>query len=119
MIECTICPILWNNLKNYLTDTTKIFGKDFVKQNYHKHLFYSLVLTIPSIIFLMHYANLADTGLLFQTFVGGFGAYGVNFVREWYYGIKYKAPWDWTDLNMGSYGGIIGALVGVLLYSIL
>ena len=119
MIECTICPILWNNIKKYLTDTTKIFGKDFVKQNYHKHLCYSLVLTIPSIIFFMYCADLADTGLLFQTFVGGFGAYFVNGVREWYYGKKYNAPWDWTDLNMGSYGGIIGVLVAVLICSIL
>jgi hypothetical protein len=119
MIKCTICPILWDNIKKYLTDTTKIFGKDFVKQNYHKHIGYSFVLTIPTIMFLMYYAHLADTGLFFQTSVGGFGAYGVNFVREWYYGIKYKAPFDFTDLNMGSYGGILGALVSVLIYSIL
>jgi hypothetical protein len=114
MIECTICPILWNNIKKYLTDTTKIFSKDFVKQNYHKHLGYSLVLTFFAMWFLLAHANLADTGMPFQLFVGGFGAYGVNFVREWYYGIKYGAPWDFTDLNMGSYGGIIGALLAVL-----
>ena len=114
MIECTICPILWNNIKKYLTDTTKIFSKDFVKQNYHKHLGYSLVLTFFAMWFLLAYANLADTGMPFQLFVGGFGAYGVNFVREWYYGIKYGAPWDFTDLNMGSYGGIIGALLAIL-----
>ncbi len=114
MIECSICPILWNNIKKYLTDTTKIFSKDFVKQNYHKHLGYSLVLTFFAMWFLLTHAHLADTGMPFQLFVGGFGAYGVNFVREWYYGIKYGAPWDFTDLNMGSYGGIIGALLAVL-----
>jgi hypothetical protein len=114
MIECSICPILWNNIKKYLTDTTKIFSKDFVKQNYHKHLLYSLVLTFFAMWFLLAHANLADTGMPFQLFVGGFGAYGANFVREWYYGIKYGAPWDFTDLNMGSYGGIIGALLAVL-----
>ena len=113
-MECPICPILWSNIKKYLTDTTKIFSKDFVKQNYHKHLGYSLVLTFFSMWFLLTYAHLADTGMPFQLFVGGFGAYGVNFVREWYYGIKYGAPWDFTDLNMGSYGGIIGALLAVL-----
>jgi hypothetical protein len=114
MIECTICPILWNNIKKYLTDTTKIFSKDFVKQNYHKHLGYSLVLTFFSMWLLLSYAHLAETGMPFQLFIGGFGAYAVNFVREWYYGIKYGAPWDFTDLNMGSYGGIIGALLAVL-----
>lgn len=114
MIECTICPILWNNIKKYLTDTTKIFSKDFVKQNYHKHLGYSLVLTFFSMWFLLAHAHLADTGMPFQLFVGGFGAYGANFVREWYYSKKYGAPWDFTDLNMGSYGGILGALLAVL-----
>jgi hypothetical protein len=114
MIECTICTILWNNIKKYLTDTTKIFSKDFVKQNYHKHLGYSLVLTFFSMWLLLSYAHLAETGMPFQLFIGGFGAYAVNFVREWYYGIKYGAPWDFTDLNMGSYGGIIGALLAVL-----
>jgi hypothetical protein len=49
-------------------------------------------------------------------FVGGFGAYGVNFAREWYYGIKYKAPWSRIDLNFGSYGGILGALIYILLF---
>jgi hypothetical protein len=114
MIECPICPILLNNIKKYLTDTTKIFGKDFVKQNYHKHLGYSLVLTFFAMWFLLAHAHLADTGMAFQLFVGGFGAYCVNFVREWYYSKYHNAPWDFTDLNMGSYGGIIGALLAVL-----
>ena len=64
--------------------------------------------------FLLLHAHLADTGMPFQLFVGGFGAYGVNFVREWYYAKYHEAPWDPTDLNMGSYGGIIGALLVVL-----
>jgi hypothetical protein len=113
-MECPICPILWNNIKKYLTDTTKIFNKAFIKENYYKHLLYSLVLTFFAMWFLLLHADLADTGMPFQLFVGGFGAYGVNFVREWYYGIKYKAPFDFTDLNMGSYGGILGALLAVL-----
>jgi hypothetical protein len=113
-MECTICPILWNNIKKYLTDTTKIFTKDFIKQNYHKHLLYSLVLTFFSMWFLLAHVDLADTGILFQLFVGGFGAWVVNFVRERYYTKKYNAPFDFTDINMGSYGGIIGALLVVL-----
>jgi hypothetical protein len=119
MIECPICPVIWERFKNYFLDMRKGFTKDFITKNYHKHLGYSFVLTIPTIMFLMQYAHLADTGLFFQTFVGGFGAYGVNFVREWYYGKKYNAPWDETDLNFGSYGGILGALVAVFIYSML
>ena len=107
--ECTICPIIKQNIINYISDVKKIFTPDFVKQNYHKHLGYSTVLTFFSIWFLFEFAYLGDTGVLFQLFIGGFGAYCVNWVREWYYGKKYNAPWDDTDPNMGSYGGILGA----------
>jgi len=113
-MECPICPILWNNIKSYVLDTTKIFTKAFIKENYYKHLLYSMVLTFFSMWFLLLHADLADTGLAFQLFIGGFGAYCVNFAREWYYGKFHGAPWDPTDLNFGSYGGIIGALLAVL-----
>ncbi len=76
---------------------------------------YSLVLTFFAIWFLFAFAHLGDTGNFFPIFVGGFGAYGANFLREWYYGKFHDAPWDNTDLNMGSYGGIIGAILYLLL----
>lgn len=115
-IECTICPILKENIIKYVTDVKYAFTPDFIKQNYYKHLLYSLVLTFGAMAFLMNYAHLADTGAAFQLFVGGFGAYAVNFAREWYYGIKYKAPWSSIDLNFGSYGGILGALIYILIF---
>jgi len=114
-IECTICPIIKQNIINYVLDIKKIFTPDFVKQNYHKHFGYSIVLTFFSIWLLFLYAHLGDTGVFFQLFIGGFGAYGVNWIREWYYGYRYNAPWDDTDPNMGSYGGIIGALLAILI----
>ena len=40
--ECSICPILKDNIVRYITNTKKIFTPDFVKQNYHKHFGYSL-----------------------------------------------------------------------------
>jgi hypothetical protein len=117
--ECSICPILRDNIIRYITNTKKIFTPDFVKQNYHKHFGYSLVLTFFAIWFLFAFAHLGDTGNFFPIFIGGFGAYGVNFAREWYYGYKYDAPWDWTDLNMGSYGGILGASLFLILQYLL
>jgi hypothetical protein len=118
-IECPICPVMKEKVVNYVLDVKKIFSPLFRKNNYHKHLGYSYVLTTLSIMFMMGHMHLADTGLFFQTFVGGFGAAFVNAVREWYYGKYYGAPWDGTDINMGSYGGILGALTGVYLYSLL
>ena len=109
--ECSICPILKENFLRYITNTKKIFTPDFIKQNYYKHFGYSLVLTFFAIWFLFEFAYLGDTGSLFPIFVGGFGAYGVNFLREWYYGKFHDAPWDGVDLDMGSYGGILGAIL--------
>jgi len=118
MIECPICPVMWERTKNYFLDMKKIFGPLFIKNRYHLHLGLSFLLTIPTILFMMNYMHLADTGLFFQTFIGAFGAGIVNFVREWYYAKFYKAPFDGTDINMGSYGGLLGVLVAVLIYSL-
>lgn len=111
MITFSIFKLMWKKIKNYFLDIKKIFSPLFIKNNYHKHLFYSFILTIPSIMFLMQYFDLANTGLFFHLFIGGFGAFFVNFIREWYYGKFYNSSWDGTDLNFGSYGGILGALV--------
>jgi len=116
-IECPICPVIKKNVIGYLTDIKYIFTKEFIPKNYHKHLGYSFVLTIPSILALIFLFDLDDVGVPFQLFVGGFGAYVVNFVREWHYGKKFNAPWDQVDIHMGSYGGILGSAVAILIYS--
>jgi hypothetical protein len=114
-IECPICPVIKRNVIGYLTDIKYIFSKDFIPNNYHKHIGISLVLTIPSIIGLILFFDLNDVGLPFQLFVGGFGAYSVNWLRERHYAKKYNAPWDQVDIHMGSYGGILGALLATLI----
>ena len=108
-IECTICPIIKQNIINYILDIKKIFTPDFIKQNYYKHLGYSLVLTFFSIWLLFTYAHLGETGNFLPIFLGGFGAYAVNGLREGYYQQYHQAPFNQTDVNMGSYGGILGA----------
>jgi hypothetical protein len=118
-IECPICPVIVQNVKEYVLNTKFFFSPDFVKKRYHKHFGYSLVLTFFTIWFLFSFAYLGDTGILFPIFVGGFGAFAVNWVREWYYGIKYKAPWDDVDIHMGSYGGIVGTILFLLTYTYL
>jgi len=115
--EVIIFPILWKNFTNYILDIKKIFTPNFIKQNYHKHLGYSLVLTFFSIWLLFTYAHLEETGNFLPIFLGGFGAYAINGVREGYYQYKYQAPFHQTDVNMGSYGGILGAILALLLLS--
>lgn len=119
MVECTICSMIWEKIKNYFMDMTKIFGPLFIKNRYHLHMGLSFLLTVPSILFMMFFMNLDGTGLPFQVFLGGFGAFGVNFIRELIYEEIYKAPYDRTDVNMGSYGGLLGALVAVYIYTLL
>lgn len=118
MIKCTICKIMWKKIKNYFLDIKKIFNPLFIKNNYHKHLFYSFLITIPTILVMLNYVDLANTGLFFQIFIGGFGAFFVNFIREWYYGKYHNSPYDGTDINMGSYGGITGTIVAIIIYKL-
>ena len=113
-ITCPICPVIKENLIRYITDIKKFIAPDFIQQNYHKHFGYSLVLTFFSIWLLFLYAHLGETGVFFQLFIGGLGAYFVNWVRETFYAEYYKAPFDPTDVNMGSYGGIVGTILFLL-----
>ena len=118
-MEITIWPMLRDGIIKFFTDMKFFLTKDFIKQNYHKHFLYSLVLTIPCILLMLNFMHLADTPILFQVFVGGFGARGVNFLKEWFHGKKYGAPWSWEDINFGTYGGILGASIAIFLYSLI
>lgn len=113
MIECPICPVVFQHTKEYILDIKEIFTKNFIKERYYLHLFLSMFLTMGAVWYLREYAYLDETPYLFQMFIGGFGAFGVNFAREWYYARK-GAPFSMTDIRMGSYGGVLGTII--LLY---
>ena len=68
---------------------------------------------------LILFFDLDDVGVLFQLFVGGFGAYVVNWVREWVRGKLYGIEWDQVDIHMGSYGGILGAAIALAILKFL
>jgi hypothetical protein len=115
-IQCPICPVIKKNVIAYFTDIKFITTREFVTKAYNKHLFWSLILTVPSIIVLILFFDLDDVGVPFQLFVGGFGAYFVNGVREWVRSKLYGIEWDQVDIHMGSYGGILGALLATLIF---
>ena len=115
-IECPICPIVIQNAKEYVLNTKFFFSPKFISENYYKHFGYSLVLTFFAIWLLFLYAFLGDTGYVFPVFIGGFGAFLVNWMREWYYAKFHDAPWDDIDIHMGSYGGIVGATLFLLYF---
>lgn len=114
-MEITIWPMLRDGVIKFFSDMKFFFTKDFIKENYYKHFIYSLILVIPCIWFAYEFMYLKDTPTWFHVFLGGFGARAVNFVREWYYGVKYKAPWSWEDINFGTYGGILGTIIVITL----
>lgn len=92
---------LKKRIKQYFIDTLKIFSPLFIKNRYYLHLGLSFMLTIPSILIMMFFLNLNDTGLFFQSFIGGFGAGVFNLIREWYYEKYYNAPYDGTFVELG------------------
>lgn len=108
----------------FITSTKYFFKKEFITELYYKHFGYSLVLTLPCIYLLMMFAYLKDTPLLFQCFIGGGGAFTVNWVREL---IKennaqkegWKYHFDYVDIYFGTYGGIVATIIIYLLLIIL
>jgi hypothetical protein len=113
---CSVCPMIKDGVLRYLTDTHYILTSKFITNRYYLHLLCSFVLSFFSIWFLIDSAHLGETPIWFQLFLGGFGAFGVNFLREMVYEEIYGAPFDWTDVNFGSYGGVLGALLATLIF---
>jgi hypothetical protein len=103
----------------YFKDINKIFLPEFKKRSYDKHLYYSAVLTFAVMWLLFRFTDIATTGFILPIVLGGLGAYGVNFMREWYRAIEKKIEPDITDANMGSYGGVIGTVIFLIVNSIL
>ena len=113
---CPACPQVIKGLKKYVTDIKYFFSKDFKTENYYKHFFYSLVLSFGMVLLFLKFFHLSETAIWFQLFIGGFGAYFVNWVREEILREKFDAIFSWTDVNMGSYGGIVGAALSILTF---
>jgi hypothetical protein len=117
-MKCTICSeikkyprILWEDIKR--------FGSpDFKKERWDMHFGYSLIISIALMIFMTLFMYLGDTPIAFQLFLGWFGLLIVNFLRELYMEEKYKAPFDWRDVRMGGYGGLVGSAIFIFIHHI-
>ena len=109
-MKSTIFSDLWEGIKFYFSLMGKIFSKDFIKERWHLHMGCSFLISVLMTWFMIYCMELGDTPMWFHLFLGGLLLAGVNFAREAYYGIKYKAISDMRDVIMGSYGGILGAL---------
>lgn len=106
---------LLKNLLPVITNIRYFFTKDFIKENYYKHFLYSLGIIFPIIHLLIEYCYLGTTPVGFILFIGYLIMYTLNFLREWYYGKKYKTKWSFKDIIFGGYGGIIGTILYLII----
>lgn len=106
-ITCPACKNVLKGLLKYITDTKYIFKKDFIKENYYKHLGYTFLIFLPIAFIFSFYLGILETPILYQSFIYGFLGWILNFFRENYKYKKYEAPFSFTDINMGSYGGVL------------
>lgn len=109
----SLLEVLSQPFKNF----KNIFNKDFIKQRRHLHFGISFAIIFS---FFFFGQNVKDLQLeyfpLWATLLfGWFGAYGINFAREWYYAVKGLAKWDWLDIWAGAYGGLTAAILYLFL----
>jgi len=111
-IEVLLPEGIKNFPKNFILDIKGIFSKNFIKERWHLHAILSTVISIGTLLLLRTVTNLEDTPLLFQSFVIGGGiSFAANFAREFYYELKYGAFFDWRDIRVGTYFGILSTTI--------
>lgn len=124
---CSICADVWKGFLMYFTTSKYFFTEDFKTKNYYKHFLYSIGINTLLILSLFFITNLAGTGIFFQLFLGGFLAYSYNFVREWWIASRYVDKdglgdpklFSFEDIIFGSYGGIVGSVIAIVIYNII
>lgn len=94
---------------------TKVFSKNFIKENYYLHFFISIIISFIVIRFMCVNMYLADTPIWFHILCGWAIGYVSNVVREGYLEDKGKAKFDWNDVHAGAYGGIVGSIIYILI----
>jgi hypothetical protein len=112
---------LWQHVSNPFVRIAEVFDGKFFSQRRYLHFLVSGV----AIFFIFFFGNgVKDLQLEYipwfiKIVFSWMAAYIVNYTREWYYGKFHGAPWDNTDLDMESYGGILGASLFLILQYLL
>lgn len=93
-----------------------IFNKDFIKERRDLHFAISLLIIYSFLLIgdAIPALQIDQLPFWFIMILGWFGAYFANFIREHYYATK-GAKWDWFDVYAGCYGGLVGAIVYIIL----
>jgi len=110
-MECTICKDLWRVSVKLITTLKYFFHKDFIKQNYDKHFFYTREILIYLFIILSFLPSFRETQMVFKVLLGFIIGGGINWFRETTLQAKYKAPFSEEDIIFGSYGGLTAGII--------
>lgn len=103
-------------VKRYFTDL-KYFNKpEFISKSYNLHFYCSILIGIPIVLIGLIYMGLDETPFWFHMILGGFILFGINFVVEWVKSKFFGIERDFTDINFGSYGGLISSFFAKLIY---
>jgi len=102
-------------LSGGITAIPKVFSKNFFKQRYYLHFFVSIAISFVVIRFMSINMHLADTPIWFHILCGWVIGYVINLVREGILEDRGVAKFDWCDVHAGAYGGIVGAILYILL----
>ncbi len=74
-----------------------------------------MIISFFLVAFARSFMYLGDTPLWFNLFIGGFAMFCANWVRETIVESE-EVPFSWTDVNMGTYAGILGAYLSILVF---
>lgn len=105
---------LVKNTINFLISPPKIFGKNFIKNRYHLHFFLTLGIVFALMLFAYFFMNFYppfSIALVAGWFLGHTG----NLIRESYLEDKGVAIFDWNDVFAGAWGGIISAILFIII----
>ena len=107
---------LLNLLKAPFVNFFNIFNKDFYKERRDLHFAFSFAIVLLFLVIgdIVKELQIDQLPFWFILLLGWILAYGINFVREWYYSTKGN-KWDWFDIYTGCYGGLTAAILYLIL----
>lgn len=106
------------SLMNPFISFNQIFNNEFNKQRRDMHFWASSLLLSGFFCLAYLFLDFKDTPYLAVLSFGWFGAWGINFAREWYREVRLGYRFDWLDIWAGCYGGLFASLNYLLIIHI-
>ena len=105
----------FKTILKFFISSPQIFFKDFIKERRYLHFICSILIVLPCLLFGYKYMDLENVPIVFIIFLGAFGAFVINWLREGYYEQYHNAFFDYLDVYAGAYGGIAAAIIYLII----